>query len=89
MPPERLAMCSQVVDCRPKDTDRYGRTVAVCLVAGEDINGWMVAQGWALAYRYYSNDHVSQEERASKEKIGIWQGEFQPPWDWRRNPPRR
>lgn len=76
---------SQVVDCHPKDTDRYGRTVAVCLVGGEDINGWMVAQGWALAYRYYSADYVSQEERASKERIGIWQGEFEPSWNWRRD----
>jgi endonuclease YncB( thermonuclease family) len=75
----------KVVDCRPKDQDRYGRVVAVCLVGGEDINAWMVAQGWALAYRHYSNDYVRQEEQASKSKIGIWQGEFVPPSDWRRS----
>ena len=67
-----------------KDRDRYGRVVAVCLVGGEDINAWMVAKGWAIAYRYYSNDYVRQEEQASKSKIGIWQGEFVPPSDWRR-----
>ena len=48
----------------------------------------MVAQGWALAYRYFSADYVSQEERAKKEKNGIWQFEFEPPWDWRRNHPQ-
>ena len=73
----------QVVECRPKDEDRYGRVVAVCGVGGEDINAWMVAQGWALAYRYYSRDYVSQERSASKAKLGMWQGEFEPPWDWR------
>jgi len=27
-----------------------------------DINGLMVEQGWALAYRKYSKDYVGQEE---------------------------
>jgi endonuclease YncB( thermonuclease family) len=71
---------NRVVSCQPKDRDRYGRVVAVCLAGGEDINAWMVAKGWALAYRHYSNDYVSQEEQAAKLKIGIWQGEFVPPW---------
>jgi endonuclease YncB( thermonuclease family) len=74
----------QVVECQPKDRDRYGRVVAVCRIGGEDINGWMVAQGWALAYRYYSLDYVSQEQRAESAKAGMWQGQFQAPWDWRR-----
>jgi endonuclease YncB( thermonuclease family) len=78
----------QVVECRPKDEDRYGRVVAVCGVGGEDINAWMVAQGWALAYRYYSRDYVSQEQSASKAKLGLWQGEFEPPWDWRHKNPQ-
>lgn len=34
----------QVVECQPKDRDRYGRVVAVCRVGGEDVNGWMAAQ---------------------------------------------
>jgi endonuclease YncB( thermonuclease family) len=78
----------QVVECRPKDQDRYGRNVAVCFVGGEDINGWMVAQGWALAYRYYSLDYVDQEKIASNSKLGLWQGEFEPGWDWRRDHPQ-
>jgi endonuclease YncB( thermonuclease family) len=76
---------NRVVNCEAKDRDRYGRVVAVCLAGGEDINAWMVVNGWALAYWHYSNDYVSQEEQAAKSKIGIWQGEFAPPWDWRRS----
>jgi hypothetical protein len=79
----------QVVECRPRDRDRFNRPVAVCFVGGEDINGWMVTNGWALAYRYYSRDYVSQEEQASKRKVGVWQcNDFVPPWDWRRDHPQ-
>ena len=78
----------QVVECRPKDEDRYGRVVAVCSVGGEDVNAWMVAQGWALAYLDYSHDYVGQERSASKAKLGMWQGEFERPWEWRRRNPQ-
>lgn len=74
---------ARIVECEPKDLDVYSRIVSVCFVEGEDINAWMVARGWALAYRQYSRDYVGQEERASKAKLGMWQGEFVPPWDWR------
>jgi endonuclease YncB( thermonuclease family) len=77
------------VECRKKDLDQYGRIVARCSVRDEDINGWMVAQGWALAYRQYSMDYVGQEARAKNLKLGIWQGEFEVPSDWRRNHPGR
>ncbi|WP_340116168.1 thermonuclease family protein [Pelagibius sp. 7325] len=74
-----------VVGCEPRDVDRYGRVVAVCRAQGEDLNAWMVANGWALAYRHYSIDYVPQEEAAAAAKIGVWQGAFVPPWDWRRS----
>lgn len=74
---------NSTVSCDPRDKDRYGRVVAVCSANNEDLNAWMVAQGWAMAYRKYSTDYVKQEERASAAKLGIWQGEFVPPWDWR------
>ena len=73
-----------MVSCSPKDRDRYGRVVAVCHSRGEDLNGWMVSQGWALAYRRYSRDYIKQEKRASASKRGVWVGKFIAPWDWRR-----
>jgi len=45
---------SKTVDCAPRDVDQYGRVVAVCSAAGEDLNASMVRQGWAPAYRHYS-----------------------------------
>jgi endonuclease YncB( thermonuclease family) len=50
-----------VVTCERKDTDRYGRTVALCRVFGEDLGAWMVGLGWALASRAYSARYVPAE----------------------------
>lgn len=54
-------MAGQNVSCEARDIDRYSRIVAVCSTAGQDINAAMAAQGWALAYRQFSNDYVDQE----------------------------
>ncbi|UGB26240.1 thermonuclease family protein [Methylorubrum sp. B1-46] len=72
------------VACEVVDKDRYGRSVAVCRTGGEDLNAWLVAQGWGMAYRQYSTAYVRHEEEAKAEKRGIWVGQFTPPWDWRR-----
>ena len=72
------------VACEEKDRDRYGRIVAVCRLGGEDLNAWMVSQGWALAYRRYSRAYAIEEVSAKKGGLGLWRGEFVPPWDWRR-----
>src|SRR3546814_777119 len=37
-----------------------------------------------MAYRDYSLDYVQQEQRAAAAKVGIWEGNFVPPWEWRR-----
>ena len=72
------------VSCEPRQTDRYGRTVAVCRSRGEDLNAWLVAQGHAIAYRTYSSDYVGQEVQAKAAKRGIWAGSIDEPSAWRR-----
>ena len=72
------------VVCGEKDRDRYKRVVAVCRVDGEDLNAWMVSEGWAIAYRRYSQDYVDEEAAAKAAGLGLWRGDFVPPWDWRR-----
>lgn len=71
------------VRCEVEDQDRYRRLVARCFVAGQDMNAWMVSQGWALAYRQYSLRYVDQEDQARLQKKGIWVSQFAPPWQWR------
>ena len=72
------------VRCKEQGTDRYGRTIAACTVQGEDIEAFMVLNGWALAYRQYSLDYVDEETIAQDAHAGLWRGAFVPPWDWRR-----
>ena len=50
-----------VVTCERKDTDRYGRTVALCRVFGEDLGAWLVGLGWALTSRADSTRYVAAE----------------------------
>lgn len=75
----------RTVSCEQRDIDRYRRIVAVCHAGGEDLNGWLVSEGWAIAYRRYSMDYVSVENAARSDKRGIWAGIFTPPEEWRRS----
>ena len=72
------------IDCRGVERDRYDRLVAVCFKGSEDLNRWMVEQGWAVAYRRYSMDYVKAEEAAKAAGRGLWSGSFEMPWDWRK-----
>ena len=76
------------VSCVRRDTDRYGRMVAVCTVDGVDLSQWMVQQGQAIAFRRYSLDYVADEDRAREAKVAIWAGEFQDPSEFRHQPRR-
>jgi len=78
----------KTVKCVVKDTDRYGRSVCKCYQGTLDVNGYMVRQGWAVAYTKYSRDYVHQEKYAQTNKLGIWNSEFDMPWDYRQNTPR-
>lgn len=71
------------VRCKQRDIDRYRRVVAVCFKENEDLNRWMVANGWAVAYRRYSVDYVADEDAARRKRINMWSGDFEMPWNWR------
>jgi hypothetical protein len=71
------------ISCTANGTDRYGRTLAVCLVAGQDLNRWLVREGLALAYVQYSRRYVDSEAEARNALRGLWSGAFIAPWDWR------
>jgi endonuclease YncB( thermonuclease family) len=69
--------------CHLSQTDRRGRSMARCEVDGEDIQKWLVRSGWALAYARFSHDYDADETAARETKVGMWQGAFIAPWDWR------
>lgn len=76
----------RTVSCVPASTDRYNRVVARCTVAGQDIAGWLVANGHALDWpRYSKGRYAGLQEQARAARRGIWRGRFQLPWERRRD----
>jgi endonuclease YncB( thermonuclease family) len=69
--------------CQTRAIDRRGRTVARCQVDGQDIQKWLVTNGWALAFVRITKDYEADEKIAREAKAGMWQGAFIAPWDWR------
>ena len=74
---------SSPVLCQGRGNDTYGRTVAVCSVAGIELNRAMVEAGWATAFRRYSEDYLAEETRARAARRGIWGSTFVLPQDFR------
>ena len=75
---------NQIVKCKIKDVDRYNRLIGECYKRNENLNSWLVSNGYAVAYRKYSKKYISDEMNAKNNKLGIWQGNFEMPWDFRR-----
>ena len=74
-----------VVKCLiQKNKDRYNRFIGVCFVDQENLNKWMVRNGYAVAYRRYSKDYILDEDSAKKNKLGLWSGVFLNPEKWRK-----
>ena len=78
------------VECTIIGLDQYRRLLGTCSVIDAmgrreepSINTRMVAAGLAVAYRRFSQDYVGAEEEARAAKRGMWQGEFELPWDYR------
>ena len=80
----RRKVQSAHISCTVSGVDRYKRLIAVCYIGTQNINNWLVKQGWAIAYKRYSNDYVSSERTARIERKGIWKGSFMEPWKWRK-----
>ncbi len=80
----RAAAAGREVVCRPRDRDRYGRTVAVCVAGGVDLGAAMVKGGLAVALGAYAAD----EREARDARRGIWSSSFDRPEAWRAKHPR-
>jgi len=69
--------------CQPAISGCPRRLISRCEVDGEDIQKWLVKNGWALSYARFSHDYDDDEKAAREAKAGMWQGAFIAPWDWR------
>lgn len=79
----RALVDGRTVRCQPRDLDRYGRQVATCAAGGRDLGGTLVSEGLARAYVRYGDDYAAVEARAKLERLGLWQGVAEAPWQYR------
>lgn len=76
-------VAGQRVECRGQGKDEYGRIVAVCSIGYDELNRTMVEQGWAVAYRQFSDNYVTAELHAKAQRLGIWSSDFVMPEEFR------
>ena len=75
----------KIVHCDINGIDKYKRYIGICWLKELNLNAFMVKNGWAIAYRYYSKDYIEEEKFAKENKLGIWIGKFDEPYIFRKN----
>jgi len=76
---------NQIILCKIEEKkDFFKRYLGTCFKDKSNINSWLVKNGYALAFRKYSKKYLNEELYAKNNKIGLWQGTFQMPWEWRK-----
>ena len=73
------------ISCTDEGKDFYGRVLGECFVNGESLSRYLVREGFAFAYRKYSDKFISDEEYAKSNRLGMWSMKFQFPWDYRKS----
>ena len=79
----------------PIDVDDYGRTVAVVMVNGENLNEKILAGGNGWVFRKYCHSEFCEnwlklEEHARSSQLGLWRDKNPlPPWEWRERERKR
>ena len=75
---------NQEVSCIIESKDQYGRTLAECFVGKDSLSSYLVREGYAFAYRKYSDQFIIDEEYAQSKGNGMWSMQFIFPWEYRR-----
>ena len=78
----------KTLEIEEKNRDRYGRTVAVVYVNGQNVNEEMVKNGNAWWYQEYDKKDTKMQayqENAKKNKLGLFgKRGYVEPWNYRR-----
>ena len=73
------------ISCTDEGKDFYGRVLGECFVNGESLSRYLVREGFAFAYRKYSDKFILDEEYAKSNRLGMWSMKFEYPWDYRKS----
>jgi endonuclease YncB( thermonuclease family) len=69
--------------CTPREPNALDFMMAVCAIGGVDLAQALIDAGWAIADRGRSLYYEDSELAARAKKIGLWQGPFVTPQEWR------
>ena len=80
---EKIA--NNIINCvREKNKDKYRRTVAECFIDGESLSSFMVREGYACDYIYYSKGKYAKEQKYAKaNKLGVWKMKYNTSWEYK------
>ncbi len=78
-------IAGNIVKVSPNGKDRYERELAKIYLGNEDINRYMVRNGFAWAFIKYSKEYAGDEIYARNNKLGLWRSNNPtPPWIFRK-----
>lgn len=78
-------IAGKIVTVAGDKKDKYQRTIAKVFLDGEDVNKFMVKNGYAWAFKKYSKEYENDEAYARNAKLGLWQEDSPtPPWEFRK-----
>ena len=74
------------VNCKiEKNKDIYKRLVGECFIKEESLSVFMVRNGYAFDWPYYSEGKfANDQEYAKMNSLGFWNMKFEYPWEWRK-----
>lgn len=76
-------------NCEVRARDKYGRAIVSCTSGDDDLGARLVMQGHAISSQNFDSViYGTEEAQAEKGKLGIWQGPFEKPSNWRAAHPR-
>ena len=73
------------VNCKiEKNKDKYKRSIGECFIKEESLSVFMVRNGYAFDWPYYSKGKFANDQEYAKiNKLGFWNMKFEYPWEWK------
>jgi len=73
------------VNCKVENKDKYKRSVGECFIKEESLSVFMVRNGYAFDWPYYSKGKFAKDQEYAKlNNFGVWNMKFEYPWIWRK-----
>ena len=76
---------NNTLNCKvQKNKDRYKRLIGECFLKEESLSIFMVRNGYAFDWPFYSKGKFAKDQKYAKiKKLGFWNMKFEYPWKWR------